>query len=264
VVTTCSERRTISGQHAIVTPNGFDHVKASEPFSTGGGAWSGWLNADGVRTWCYYGQVSAWTYDFPEQVATSATLCVPDPSCYLRLYRDGSGSIAGAPIGANRYDCDTNFSLTATPAAGWRFEHWTGDVSSTSTSITFGLATDMTVYAVFTEIPERPPDPAPPGAVGGCESDCGSAWNPEPLILDLNGDGVRTTGNADRVWFDLDGNGSKDEITWTNGATMEGFLWLNLSGGKNCVDNGRELFGIGTRLPDGNPATTQQRTASRR
>ena len=55
---------TISGQHAIVTPNGFDHVKASEPFSTGGGAWSGWLNADGVRTWCYYGQVSAWTYDF--------------------------------------------------------------------------------------------------------------------------------------------------------------------------------------------------------
>jgi len=36
---------------------------------------------------------------------------------------------------------------------------------------------------------------------------------------------------------------------------MEGFLWLNLSGGKNCVDNGRELFGIGTRLPDGNPAT---------
>lgn len=25
--------------------------------------------------------------------------------------------------------------------------------------------------------------------------------------------------------------------------------------GENCVDNGRELFGIGTRLPDGNPAT---------
>ena len=75
----------------------------------------------------------------------------------------------------------------------------------------------------------------------------------EPLVLDLNGDGVNTTGVDDAVWFDLDGDGVKDRITWTNANTMEGFLWVNLEG-KNRVDNGTELFGIGTVLPDGTKA----------
>jgi len=35
---------------------------------------------------------------------------------------------------------------------------------------------------------------------------------------------------------------------------MEGFLWVNLTG-KNRVDNGSGLFGIGTVLPDGSKAT---------
>ena len=81
------------------------------------------------------------------------------------------------------------------------------------------------------------------------------AGSPEPLVLDLNGDGVRTTDLDHLVWFDLDGNGSKDHITWTNSATMEGFLWVNVDGKRNCVDDGSELFGIGTVLPDGTKAT---------
>jgi len=102
---------------------------------------------------------------------------------------------------------------------------------------------------------ERQPPPPPPSGPDGCyEIDCnGGAWNPEPLVLDLNGDGVNTTDLDDMVWFDLDGNGAKDRITWTNGATMEGFLWVNLTG-KNRVDDGSELFGIGTVLPNGSKA----------
>jgi hypothetical protein len=75
----------------------------------------------------------------------------------------------------------------------------------------------------------------------------------EPLVLDLNGDGVNTTGTDDMVWFDLDGDGTKEHLTWTNPSTMEGFLWVNLTG-RNRVDNGSELFGIGTVLPDGTKA----------
>jgi hypothetical protein len=75
----------------------------------------------------------------------------------------------------------------------------------------------------------------------------------EPLVIDLNGDGVQTTGIDDMVWFDLDGNGVKDHMTWTNANTQEGFLWVNLSG-KNRVDNGSELFGIGTVMPNGSKA----------
>jgi hypothetical protein len=105
--------------------------------------------------------------------------------------------------------------------------------------------------------------PPPPGSQGSCntcpvngpgtcnDASCMGQW--EPLALDLNGDGVNTTGPDRMVWFDLDGDGTKDHITWTNGTTMEGLLWVNLTG-KNRVDNGSELFGIGTVLPDGTKA----------
>jgi len=96
--------------------------------------------------------------------------------------------------------------------------------------------------------PPPPPPPPPPGPIGGCETDCGSSWNPDPLVLDLNGDGVRTAGTDDMVSFDLDGDGARDHITWTDPA--DGFLWLNLNE-KNHVDDGAELFGIGTLLPNG-------------
>lgn len=77
--------------------------------------------------------------------------------------------------------------------------------------------------------------------------------NPDPLVIDLNTDGIQTTGTDDAVWFDVDGDGVKDHITWTRRDTMEGFLYLDL-GHKSRVENGRELFGTGTVLPDGSRA----------
>ncbi len=100
-----------------------------------------------------------------------------------------------------------------------------------------------------------PPPPKPDDPVNGpgtCnDPNCMGQW--EPLVLDLNGDGVNTTATDDMVWFDLNGDGDKDHITWTNKATIEGFLWINL-GGKNRVDDGTELFGIGTVMPGGTKA----------
>lgn len=93
------------------------------------------------------------------------------------------------------------------------------------------------------------PPPPPPG-----NQDILPASDPnEPLVIDLNGDGIQTTGTDDMVWFDLDGNGVKDHMTWTKANTHEGFLWVNLFG-KNRVDNGSELFGIGTVMPNGSKA----------
>jgi hypothetical protein len=75
----------------------------------------------------------------------------------------------------------------------------------------------------------------------------------DPLVLDLNGDGIQTTDATSMVWFDIDGSGRKNHITWTNPRTAEAFLWLNLFG-KSRVDNGSELFGVGTVLSDGSKA----------
>lgn len=114
------------------------------------------------------------------------------------------------------------------------------------------------VKASFETPAEMPPHTGSGGIGGpdGCyETDCGGGgpWDPDPLVLDLNGDGIKTTGNENMVWFDLDGNGRADKVTWTRPDTAEGFLWINLSG-KNRVDDGTELLGIGTRLPDGSKA----------
>ncbi|HEX6099977.1 MAG TPA: matrixin family metalloprotease [Thermoanaerobaculia bacterium] len=71
-----------------------------------------------------------------------------------------------------------------------------------------------------------------------------------PLILDLNGDGIHTTSTDDPVSFDLTGDGVPERLGWTNPATEEAFLWLDLDR-NGRVDDGRELFGHGTVLENG-------------
>jgi uncharacterized repeat protein (TIGR02543 family) len=56
------------------------------------------------------------------------------------------GSISN---GSGTYDEGTTVTLTATPAAGYRFDHWEGSVNSNSTSITITMNADKTVVAVF-------------------------------------------------------------------------------------------------------------------
>ncbi|HEX6095081.1 MAG TPA: hypothetical protein VF432_02065 [Thermoanaerobaculia bacterium] len=74
-----------------------------------------------------------------------------------------------------------------------------------------------------------------------------------PLVLDLNGDGIHTTPVTDPVSFDITGDGIPERMGWTDPATDEGFLWMDLTP-NGCVDDGSELFGIGTRLTDGSRA----------
>ncbi|HEY0158028.1 MAG TPA: hypothetical protein VGF28_12145 [Thermoanaerobaculia bacterium] len=81
-----------------------------------------------------------------------------------------------------------------------------------------------------------------------CDSSCQS-----PLVLDLNGDGIWTTSIAYPVQFDLDADGSAETLAWTHPATEEGFLWRDLEP-NGVVDDGGELFGVGTLLPDGRRA----------
>jgi len=60
-----------------------------------------------------------------------------------------------------------------------------------------------------------------------------------PVALDLDGNGIQTTGGAKTVAFDVDDSGFLKNTAWLNGG--EGFLTLdrNLNG---QVDSGRELF----------------------
>ena len=75
----------------------------------------------------------------------------------------------------------------------------------------------------------------------------------DPLVLDLNGGGIDTTGigsNGTRamVLFDHDGDGIKTATGWA--AVGEGILVRDLDG-NGAIDNGSELFGENTLLAHG-------------
>jgi len=72
-----------------------------------------------------------------------------------------------------------------------------------------------------------------------------------PLALDLNGGGVRTLNVVTGVRFDIDGDGAIDRTGWV--APGEGLLARDLSG-DGVINDGSELFGTATRLPDGSLA----------
>ncbi|MCF5826569.1 calcium-binding protein, partial [Pseudomonas syringae] len=72
-----------------------------------------------------------------------------------------------------------------------------------------------------------------------------------PLILDLNGDGVKTLGLSDTVYFDHNGDGFAEKTGWVG--KDDGFLvWDRNQNGE--IDNGGELFGSFSKLNNGTNA----------
>jgi hypothetical protein len=72
-----------------------------------------------------------------------------------------------------------------------------------------------------------------------------------PLVLDLNGDGVRTRSLAQGVLFDSNGDGTLKGSGWTDGT--DGLLALDLNG-DGRINDGAELFGNGTNVTGGKAA----------
>jgi len=63
----------------------------------------------------------------------------------------GSGSVSLNPPGGT-YDEGTQVTLTANPASGYTLDHWGGDASGTSSSITITMNSNKSVIAYFTAI----------------------------------------------------------------------------------------------------------------
>ena len=90
----------------------------------------------------------------------------------------------------------------------------------------------------------------------GDNFDAARNWTPprvDPLILDLDGDGVETLGinTANPTLFDGNADGVRTATGWVK--ADDGFLVLDRNG-NGVIDNGRELFGDATPLPGGGAA----------
>jgi len=62
----------------------------------------------------------------------------------------------------------------------------------------------------------------------------------DPLVLDLAGEGIATSGLDAGVRFDLDGDGTQEQVSFVSGGTWALALDRN---GNGTIDDGRELFG---------------------
>ena len=87
----------------------------------------------------------------------------------------------------------------------------------------------------------------------GLYNDAGAYTYPcDPLIFDLNGDGVKTVSVADGVHFDFDKNGFAEKIGWVS--AEDGLLVRDLNNdGK--ISSGRELMGDLTELTENRVAS---------
>lgn len=73
-------------------------------------------------------------------------------------------------------------------------------------------------------------------------------WPRDPIILDLDGDGLETVGLASNVYFDHDGDGVQTKTGWA-GRDDALLVWDRNANG--TIDTGAELFGDFTVLPNG-------------
>ena len=74
----------------------------------------------------------------------------------------------------------------------------------------------------------------------------------DPLVLDLDGDGLELSAASANVLFDHNADGIKTGTGWAR--PDDGFLVRDLNG-SGSIDSGRELFGVDTEKSNGQLAT---------
>ncbi len=79
---------------------------------------------------------------------------------------------------------------------------------------------------------------------------CMDPCSPSPILIDVGGNGYRLTSLEQGVVFDIFANDRPRQVGWTQGSWPNGFLAMDRNR-NGIIDDGSELFGDHTPLPDG-------------
>jgi hypothetical protein len=159
----------VSGQGSV-SPSIGSHtypINTQVPISataSSGYSFSYWLMQDYSKVYSASTTISMTSSKSAKAVFTANPVPTPTPVPQVTLTIGYSGQGSTVPTsGSHLYALNSQATIIAYPASGYKFDYWLFNDESTSTSQTVGLtmASSRTALAVFTAIPVPTPTPAP-------------------------------------------------------------------------------------------------------